>query len=139
MAAYVFNVSKGTIIQRFNTSATSFRAIIIRTDRSAAQLGVATTITGMLALGTTTKVTTTNATPSIGTSTKSGTTTLTLDSPNIDFGVIAAGAATNFLVIYEDISSNADATNVPLTLHDFVITPDGSSVTATVSDYFSVT
>lgn len=45
----------------------------------------------------------------------------------------ATGNATGKIVIcYDPDGSNTDAAMIPLTLHDFVVTPDGTSITASV-------
>lgn len=48
----------------------------------------------------------------------------------------AGGAVTDIIVCYASVSSPTNAQLVPLTVHDFPITPDGSNVTATVTDYY---
>lgn len=47
---------------------------------------------------------------------------------------VSLGSVTD-LVIAEDFGG-VDTTRVPLTLHDFTITPDGSDVTAQVADFY---
>ena len=55
-----------------------------------------------------------------------------LDFADQTFSAIAAGDAwTDLLVCYDSDSTGGDDTNiVPLTNHDFVVTPDGSDITA---------
>jgi hypothetical protein len=50
----------------------------------------------------------------------------------------ASGNAISALVIcYDpDTTGGTDADLVPLTKHDFAITPDGSDVTATITDFY---
>lgn len=56
------------------------------------------------------------------------------DFPDIDFGAITAGDSwTDLVVCYDnDTTGGTDANLIPLTVHDFAITPDGSNVTAQV-------
>lgn len=63
----------------------------------------------------------------------------TLDRVAVDIAdqtwtAVSAGVVTD-LVIVEDVGG-ADGTRVFLTLHDFPITPDGSDVQVTVTDFF---
>lgn len=47
------------------------------------------------------------------------------------------GAIGKLIVCYDsDSTGGADSAIIPLTYHDFVVTPNGGSITATVSDYF---
>jgi hypothetical protein len=51
-----------------------------------------------------------------------------VDLPDQTWTALAGAAITDLVVFYEDAA--ADTTRVPLTLHDFAVTPDGSDVTA---------
>ena len=49
-------------------------------------------------------------------------------------------AISKLLICFDnDTTSGTDANIVPMTLHDFAITPDGSDVTATISDFYRAT
>lgn len=56
------------------------------------------------------------------------------DIPDLAWGAITAGDAwTDLVVCYDaDTAAGTDANIIPLTLHDFAVTPDGSSITTTV-------
>lgn len=58
-----------------------------------------------------------------------------LDIPDQTWTAVAAGTAwTDLLICYDsDNTAGADANIVPLTLHDFVVTPDGSDITAQIA------
>lgn len=58
-----------------------------------------------------------------------------LDIPDQTWTGVAAGDGWNDLVVaYDnDTTGGTDANIVPLTLHDFVVTPDGSDITAQVA------
>jgi len=58
-----------------------------------------------------------------------------LDIPDQTWTGVAAGTAwTDFLVNYDnDTAAGTDANIVPLTLHDFAVTPDGSDITAQIA------
>lgn len=58
-----------------------------------------------------------------------------LDIPDQTWTAVAAGDGWNdFLVTYDsDTTAGTDSNIVPLTLHDFVVTPDGSDITAQIA------
>jgi hypothetical protein len=58
-----------------------------------------------------------------------------LDIPDQSWTAVAAGDGWNDLVVAYDSDTTAgtDANVVPCTLHDFVITPDGSDITAQIN------
>jgi hypothetical protein len=58
-----------------------------------------------------------------------------LDIPDQTWTAVAAGDGWNdFLVCYDsDSTAGADSAIVPLTQHDFVVTPDGSDITAQIA------
>jgi hypothetical protein len=58
-----------------------------------------------------------------------------LDIPDQTWTAVAAGDGWNdFLVCYDsDTAAGTDANIVPLTMHDFVVTPDGSDITAQIA------
>lgn len=57
-----------------------------------------------------------------------------LDIPDQTWTGVAAGTAwTDLLVCYDpDSTGGVDSAIIPLTLHDFAVTPDGSNITATI-------
>lgn len=58
-----------------------------------------------------------------------------LDIPDQTWSAVAAGTAwTDLLVCYDpDTTGGADSAIIPLTLHDFAVTPDGSDITAQIA------
>ena len=58
-----------------------------------------------------------------------------LDIPDQTWTAIAAGDGWNDLVMaYDsDTTGGTDANVVPCTMHDFVLTPDGSDITAQIA------
>lgn len=58
-----------------------------------------------------------------------------LDIPDQTWTAVAAGDGWNdFLVCYDnDTAGGTDANIVPMTMHDFVVTPDGSDITAQIA------
>lgn len=49
---------------------------------------------------------------------------------------VTADATTDLIICYSATASPTNAQLVPLTCHDWAVTPDGSDVTATISDFF---
>jgi len=58
----------------------------------------------------------------------------TVDIADQTWTGVSAGSVTD-LLICEDVGG-ADSSRVPLTFHDFAITPDGSDVVATVANFY---
>lgn len=57
--------------------------------------------------------------------------------PSQTWTAVTAGAVTDLIVAYDsDTTGGTDANIVPLVMLDFAITPDGSDVTATITDIF---
>lgn len=58
-----------------------------------------------------------------------------LDIPDQTWTAVGAGTAwTDLLVCYDpDSTGGADTAIIPLTLHDFAVTPDGSDITAQIA------
>lgn len=48
--------------------------------------------------------------------------------------LLAGGASTDLVVAYDpDPATSTESTRIPLTLHDFAVTPDGSNVTGQIA------
>jgi hypothetical protein len=56
-----------------------------------------------------------------------------LDIPDQTWTGIAAGTNWTDLIICYNPTAGADSTIVPMTLHDFAVTPDGSDITAVIN------
>jgi hypothetical protein len=57
-----------------------------------------------------------------------------LDIPDQTWTAVSAGAVTDLIICYDnDTTAGTDANIIPLTMHDFAITPDGSDVTAVIA------
>ena len=57
-----------------------------------------------------------------------------LDIPDQTWTAVTAGAVTDLIICYDnDTTAGTDANLVPLTMHDFAITPDGSDVVAVIN------
>jgi hypothetical protein len=57
-----------------------------------------------------------------------------LDIPDLTWTAVTSGAVTDLLICYDgDTTGGSDSNIIPLTQHDFAITPDGSDVTAQIA------
>jgi len=60
-----------------------------------------------------------------------------LDIADLVWTAVTSGATTDLIICYDsDTTSGSDSNLIPLTMHDFPITPDGSDVTGTVVNFF---
>jgi len=59
------------------------------------------------------------------------------DCADITWSSATGNAISDILICYDpDTGAGTDSSLIPLTWHDFSATPDGSDITATVSDFF---
>jgi hypothetical protein len=149
MADQVFNIAKGRVAEFYvridgNDPANSaFIVLILATAgiESDATLRDVDTVTALVA-GTTNEVT--NSGYARKTLTDADLTAFApddandrvdLDIPDQTWTAVAAGDGWNDLVIaYDnDTTGGTDANVVPCTMHDFVVTPDGSDITAQIA------
>lgn len=58
-----------------------------------------------------------------------------IDLPDQTWSAVAAGTAwTDIIICYDpDTTTGTDSTLIPLTLHDFAVTPDGSDIVAQIA------
>lgn len=147
MADLVFNIAKGRVVELFNrvdtNDPTNSALVIVPVDAGAttdATIRDFDTLAAVLAGGVTERTTG-------GWNRK----TLTdaditfpapddtndrydIDIPDQTWTAVTAGAVTDLIVCYDaDTTAGTDANLIPLTLHDFAITPDGSDVTAVIA------
>lgn len=137
MADLVFNIAKGAAAEKIRDGANIQVVVLDVGATTDATLRDDTTLSGVLGHATE-RSTNGWARKSIS----NASVTLTVDQTNdrVDLDIadqtwtaVTSGASTD-LVIVED--TGADASRVPLTLHDFAITPDGSDVTAQVANFY---
>jgi len=140
VASFVFNVAKGSIAYYAGLPAASDRLVAIPIEASGVVSDatmvdyddVATLLAGA-----------TNEQTTMGRKTLASVTVTvddTNDRVNIDCADITWTAATgnaisDILIAYDPTGASADSALVPLTFHDFSATPDGTDITATVSDF----
>lgn len=146
MADFVFNVAKGRAAQLFknvddNSPADAgLTIVVINTTATDATLKDLDTLAAVLADANTAEVTNTGyaridfSDTDIAFTIDDANDRIDLDIPDPVWAAVSAGDAwTDLLVCYNpDITGDVDANIIPLSLHDFPITPDGSQVTAKV-------
>lgn len=137
MADQVFNIAKGSFAEKARDDATKFGLILFKVSESDAGLIDRATVSAITGASNT-EANFTNYARKTGI-----TATLTVDNTNdrVDLDMpdqtwTAAGGGTNntttkAITYYEEAA--ADATRVPMTHHDFVVTTDGSDLTAQIA------
>lgn len=137
MADIVFNIAKGAAAEKARDDATKFGILLLKVAQADATLRDHDTVAAMLAAANTEADFT-----GYGRKTPL-TATLTVDDANerVDLDIpdvtwAPAGGATNNnlvkLVVYYEEAAN-DAGRVPISAHDFVVTTDGSDLTAQIA------
>jgi hypothetical protein len=146
----VFNIAKGRVAELYNRVDSNDPAnsalVVVCLDRLAvsdATLKDCATLAAVLAL-TVTERTSNGWTRK--TLTDSDLAAMTVDNSNdrmpLDLAdqtwtAVSSGAVTDLLICYDnDTTGGSDSNIVPLTWHGFAVTPDGSDVVATISDFY---
>jgi hypothetical protein len=149
MADFVFNIAKGRVAELYNRVDTNDPTNSVLVILILATAGIETdavlkdvdTVTALVA-GTTNEVTNTGYARKTLTDTDivafapdDTNDRVDLDIPDQTWTAVAAGDGWNdFVVNYDnDSTAGTDANIVPLTQHDFVLTPDGSDITAQIA------
>lgn len=154
MADLTFNIAKGRVAELYNRVQTNdptnsaLIVVAINTSATDATLKDYDTLSAVLGDANTSEASNTNYARKTLTDTDLSAISAndTDDRMDLDFGdqtwsaVAGDGspnAWTDLLVCYDnDTGAGTDANIIPLTLHDFSVTPDGSDITATVNDFF---
>jgi hypothetical protein len=149
MADFVFNIAKGRVAELYNRVDINDPAASVLVILILATAGIETdavlkdvdTVTALVA-GTTNEVTNTGYARKTLTDTDivafapdDTNDRVDLDIPDQTWTAVSAGDGWNdFVVGYDnDSAAGTDANIVPLTQHDFVLTPDGSDITAQIA------
>lgn len=141
MGDFVFNIAKGKLAYYAGLPAASDALIAIPIEASGvesdATLKDYDTVSALLAAAN-------NEQPTMGRKTLASVTVtvddtndrVALDAADITWTGATGNAISDILICYDpDTGAGTDADLVPISWHDFSITPDGSDVTATVSDF----
>jgi len=147
MANFVFNIAKGRVAELYNRVDindpvnSALVIVVIESTATDATLRDLTTLSAVLGDVNTAEVTNTNYTRYNLTDTDivafapdNTNDRVDLDIPDQMWTAVAAGDNwTDFLVCYDvDTTGGTDVNIVVLTQHDFVVTPDGSDITAQI-------
>ena len=134
MADEVFNVGLGTFAEKFNDAAANGIVLLMEANEAEATLVDRTDLADVFVEAGNTEATATSYVRKTG---LTGTVTIDnsndrvdVDIPDQTWSPLGNGAnnpITKALVAYEDAA--ADATRIPLTHHDFALTPSGTDVT----------
>ena len=151
MANFVFNISKGRVAEFYNRVQVNDPAnsalvmLAVNTTATDATLIDLDTLALVTADANTAEVTNTNYARKVLTDTDLAALAandtdnrMDLDFANQTFSAIAAGDGwTDIIIAYDsDTTGGTDANIVPLTCHDFVVTPDGSDIVVQVADFY---
>lgn len=130
MADFVFNIAKGAFAEKVRDGASNCGVLLLIAADTDAAMRDTDTITALLATGANeaTDGSYARKTGLTGTVTVDDTNDrVDVDLPDQTWSALAGSAITDAVVFYEESAS--DNGRVPLTLHDFAVTPDGSDVT----------
>lgn len=138
MADGVFNISKGSFIEKVRDATTNVLVLLLKANEAEATMIDRADVAALLAEAGTTEADFTNYARKTGI-----TGTITVDNTNdrADLDIpdqtwTTAGGATNntltkLVTAYEEAA--ADASRIPMTHHDFAATTDGSDLTAQIN------
>lgn len=149
MANFVFNISKGRVAELYNRVQTNDPAAsalyVIPVDVAAvtdATLIDVNDFAAVISAGVTERTTggwnrKTLADTDLTAMTPDDTNDrMPLDFADQTWTAVTAGAVTDLIICYASVASPTNAQLIPLTQHDFAITPDGSDVVAQVADFY---
>lgn len=150
MADICFNIAKGRVAELYNRVDTNDPSnsalIIVPVDVGAttdATIRDFDTLAAVLAGGVTERTTggwnrkTLTDADIAAMTVDDGNDRMPLDLPDQTWTSVTSGAVTDLIICYDsDTTGGTDSNIVPLTMHDFAITPDGSDVIATIADFF---
>jgi hypothetical protein len=139
---FVFNIAKGSVAYYATLPAANDALIVIPIESSGVEADATVidydTVAAILAA-------TTNEQSTMGRKTITSA-SVTVDDTNnrVDVDIAdqvwtgaTGNAISDLLIAYDpDTTGGTDADLIPLTWHDFSITPDGSDVTATISNFY---
>lgn len=130
MADFVFNIAKGAFVEKFRDGAANGGILLLIAADTDAAMKDTDTVTALLATGANeaTDGSYARKTGLTGTITVDDTNDrVDVDLPDQTWSALAGAPIVDLVVFYEEAA--ADTTRIPLTLHDFAVTPDGSDVT----------
>jgi hypothetical protein len=147
MANFVFNIAKGRAVEMYNRvdindpATATLKVVVLEATglETQANLEDSLTLTEVLD-GTTNEQTTMGRKSLDDTALVAFTNDTTNNRNDLDLPdqtwTGATGNAVGALVICYDPNSSADTAIIPLSYHDFAVTPDGSDITAQIAVFF---
>jgi hypothetical protein len=134
VADFVFNIAKGAFVEKVRDGAANLLCLLLIAADTDDIMRDTDEVQALLATGANEAVDASYArkTAITGTIVVDDTNNrVDVDFPDQTWAALAGAAITDLVVAYQE--SAADTGRVPLTLHDFSITPDGSDVTAVLN------
>lgn len=149
MGTFVFNIAKGRVAELYNRVDSNDPAAsalyIIPVDRAAvsdATLVDLDDFAAVITAGVTERTTggwnrKTLDDTALSTMTQDDTNDrMPLDAADQTWTAVSAGTVTDLLFCYASVVTPTNSQLLPLTCHTFAITPDGSDVVATITDFY---
>lgn len=142
MANIVFNIALGRVAQYASLTAANDALIMVPIETTGIETDAVLrdydTLSALLAAANNEQTTMGRKTLASVTVTVNDTDNrVDIDAADVTWTAATGNAISALVICYDpDTTVGTDADLVPLTKHDFAITPDGSDVTATVADFF---
>lgn len=146
MADFVFNISKGRVAELYNRVKTNdppaSTLSIVPVDVGAttdATIKDFDTLAAILAGGVTERTATgwtrkvLADTDIVAFAPNDATDLVDIDIPDQTWTTVTAGAVTDLIICYDPAGTGTTSGMIPLTMHDFTVTPDGSDVVAQIA------
>lgn len=131
MADFIFNIAKGAFVEKFRDGSANGLVLLLTAADTDDAMRDTDTVAALLATSAdeATDGSYARKTGLTGTITVDDTNNrVDVDLPDQTWSALAGSAITDLVVAYQE--SAADSGRVPLSLHDFAVTPDGSDVQA---------
>jgi hypothetical protein len=142
VADFVFNIAKGTVAYLAGLPAANDALIVIPIESSGVESDATLidydTVSALLAAANNEQSTMGRKTVTSVTVTVDDTNNRTdVDIADQTWSGATGNAVSDLLIAYDpDTTGGTDADLIPLTWHDFAVTPDGSDITATIANLF---
>lgn len=141
MASFVFNIAKGRVAYYASLPAANDAIIAIPIEASGVEADATLidydTVSALLAAANNEQTTMGRKTlASVAATVDDANDRVNLDSADITWSGATGNAISDILICYDpDTTGGTDADLIPLSWHDFSATPDGTDITATVTDF----
>ena len=142
MADFVFNIAKGRVAELAALAAANDAIVLIPIETSGlesdATLRDYDTVAALLAASNNEQSTMGRKTlASVTVTVDDSNDRVDVDAADVTWPAATGNAISKLITAFDlDTTGGTDANLVPLTAHDFVVTPDGSDVVATIANFF---